>query len=53
MTSNLNPTVKKGREMRMTETSVTSYQNHSHDGFTIDKAPVRIKAQPPCQVAYV
>jgi hypothetical protein len=36
----------------MTEISVTSYQNHSHVGFTTEKAPVRIKFQPPCQLVY-
>jgi hypothetical protein len=29
----------------MTETIVTSYQNHSHGEFTTGKAPVRVKAQ--------
>jgi hypothetical protein len=37
----------------MAETSVTSYQNHSHGGLTTGKAPVRFKAEPPCQLAYV
>jgi len=29
----------------MTETSVTSYQNHSRGEFTTGEAPVRVKAE--------